>query len=175
MRSAIRSMVSTILLISPARLPISRLTLEDREMDSRICARLRMDFCTAAPLSSASRANRLVVSVADFVKDATERAERSICEALEAAIVASSVIFKALAETPSTERASSSVEEKTCSTVEARLSVIALTCSMDTAVSLIQADVSSAATVRSAAFEATLSIERVICSMVAEISPTDIA
>ena len=45
-----------------------------------------MDFWTAAPLSSASRVNRLVVSVADFVNVNTERAERSINVALAAAV-----------------------------------------------------------------------------------------
>ena len=68
-----------------------------------------------------------------------------------------------------TDRDSCSIETPFCSTVDARLSAIAVTSSIEAAVSLIAEDVSSAAAASSSAFEATPWIDRVISSIAAAV------
>ena len=171
-RSAMRSMVSTMLLMSLARRPISRMTVADCATDSRTRTNPCIAFCTLPPPSSASRLARRVISSACVVRVTTAWLDRSSWAALVAAPPASSVMRRAFCATDWIERASSSIPEAFCSTVCARLSAMALTSSTEAAVSLIAEDVSSAAAARSSVLEATPWNERVISSIAAAVSLT---
>ncbi|EKD34755.1 MAG: hypothetical protein ACD_75C02207G0005 [uncultured bacterium] len=142
-RSAMRLMVSTMELISPVRLPSSRMTVEDCTIESRTRPKPIIDFCTFLPPSSASRETRRVISSACLTREATDCTVRSIWTALTLAPEAASLIFSALCATPWTERAVSSMAAETCCTEAVRVSVIADTSSMEAAISVMEETISS--------------------------------
>jgi hypothetical protein len=96
-----------------------------------------------------------VIWSASCASVASDSPVRSSCAAAVAAAFATSLILWPLCATLWTDRASSSVEATVSSTVDARLSVIAVTSSMEAAVSLIEEEVSSALAARSSALAAT--------------------
>jgi hypothetical protein len=171
-RSAIRLMVSTMVLISLVRFPISRITVADWTMESRSRPMPCIDFCTAAPPSSASRPTRRDSSSPCRASTATDSVERSIASALVDAPVTTSVMRRPFSATDCIDRDISSIDAEFWLTAVPRLSVIAPTSSMDAAISLIDDDVSSADTARSFAFSATPAIERDISSMADAVSVT---
>ena len=61
-----------MLLISLARLPISRMTVADCAIESLTLANPWMDRCTLTPPSLASWLARRVISSASFASDATD-------------------------------------------------------------------------------------------------------
>jgi hypothetical protein len=76
-RSAIRLMVSTIVLISPARRPTSFTTVADSTIDVRTRPSPSSERRTAVPPSSASREACREISDASPVSSATLRMDRS--------------------------------------------------------------------------------------------------
>ena len=92
-----------------------------------------------------------------------------------AAAVASSVIRSAFPATASTDLAISSIDVNTSSIEPARFSAAAPTCSIEVAILVIDADVCSAATVRSSELLAKRCVDRDISSIVLAISVIDVA
>ena len=172
-RSAMRLMVSTMVVMSLVRLPISRITVADWAIESRIRTMPWIERCTVAPPSSASRAARRVISSACRASEPTDSIERSISVALVEAASPTSAIRRPLVAMACTDRDISSIDDEFSSTEVASRSVIAPTSSIDAAISLMDDEVSSAAAASSSALPATLRIDCEISSMAAAVSLTD--
>jgi hypothetical protein len=100
---------------------------------------------------------------------ATAWIDRSSCAALVAALAAESLIDRPFAATAWMERDICSTAVEFWSTDVISPSVIALTCSIEAAISLIDDEVCSAAAARSVALPATPVIDRDICSIAAAV------
>ena len=109
-RSAMRLMVSTMVVMSPVRLPISRITPADCAIESRIRVIPWIERWTLAPPSSASRATLRVTSSACRASVETDWIDRSISVAVVAASRATSAIRPPLCATLCTERDICSIE-----------------------------------------------------------------
>ena len=144
-RSAIRLMVSTIELMSPVRLPISRITPDDWAIESRSRAMPAIDRCTtrAAVLGVAGGAQGHLVGLPRQCGDALagalqlRRAGRRVADDLGDAPARSG-------RPPGPTATSVRSTSRSARPSVARLSVIAPTSSIDAAISLIDEDVSSA-------------------------------
>ncbi len=169
-RSAMRLMVSTIELMSPVRLPISRITPDDWTIDSRSRVIPAIDRCTTAAPSSASRVARTVTSSARRASVATLWLVRSSSVALTEASLTTSAIRRPDCATACTDRDICSIAVEFCSTVAARPSVIAPTSSIEAASSLIDEDVCSLVAARSSALPETPLIDCAISSIAAPVS-----